>query len=251
MKLEDFIKSLPSKAGVYQFYVYSLEKYYIGESVNIRRRVKEHLSGKGNAYLYLCFKSYGFGNIGFQVIEFNEDKQERLSLEDKYKKLFGFDRLLNRIEGKEETTNITKKAISCFDLRGNLINSFDSATSAAEFYKCHNSTISAAVNGKALSAKGLIWEFSEKVNPEVISEKIKVYSESINLLRLKQTQTIQRYGKDTQKKVRCKNLKTQEIKDFNSIKEAAELLNLPYSTVSKNLLNTHKSRNYEWSYLNV
>lgn len=45
MVLDDFVST---KAGVYQFYVYPLGKYYIGESVNIRRRVKEHLTKGGN-----------------------------------------------------------------------------------------------------------------------------------------------------------------------------------------------------------
>jgi len=55
MVLDDFIKAVSTKAGVYQFYVYPLGKYYIGESVNIRRRVKEHLTkGKdtGEEYFF-------------------------------------------------------------------------------------------------------------------------------------------------------------------------------------------------------
>ena len=59
MLVSDFIKSLPTKAGVYKFYVYSLNKYYIGESVSIRRRILEHLNGNGKEALHKARLLFG------------------------------------------------------------------------------------------------------------------------------------------------------------------------------------------------
>lgn len=250
MVLDDFIKTIPSKPGVYQFYVYPLGKYYIGESVDIRRRIKEHLTKGGNVDIACMIEMYGLDCIGFQVLCFEEDKQYRLKLEDKYKKLYGFDRLLNKVEGLEKTTNITKKSISCFNLVGDKIADFESAVKASEFFKCHNSTISAAVTGKTLSAVGLIWMLNKGISQKLVLAKIESYKLAITNLRNKQTDNLKIYGKDARKKVLCKNLKTKETLTFSSIKEASEKLNIPYSTISHNLLKTHRSRNFEWSYVN-
>lgn len=74
MVLDNFLKGISTKAGVYQFYVYPLGKYYIGESVNIRRRVKEHLTKGGNIDIACMSEKL---NIPYSTISHNLLKTHR------------------------------------------------------------------------------------------------------------------------------------------------------------------------------
>lgn len=131
MLIDDFIETLPSTAGVYQFYVYPLGKYYIGESVNIRRRVLEHLNGNGKKELFEAIKIYGLDSVGFQILEFESDRQKRIALEQKYKLLYGLDRLLNSISTKENGS--CGKAVLAFSKEGKFVRRFGSISEASAF----------------------------------------------------------------------------------------------------------------------
>ncbi len=49
--LTEAINCLPCSAGVYFFYDERNELIYIGKSINIKKRVQQHFSGKGRKFL--------------------------------------------------------------------------------------------------------------------------------------------------------------------------------------------------------
>lgn len=76
----------PKYAGIYFFKNKINNKYYIGQSIKIRKRVLHHLSNyntdRYNNAIYKAFKKYGFENFEFGILDTFRDS---LSKETKYK----------------------------------------------------------------------------------------------------------------------------------------------------------------------
>jgi hypothetical protein len=96
-----------------------------------------HLSGVSIAQVT---KQYGYG--GSNIVT---EKFDRHGL--KYEKLY-------HTGGKHNN-----KPIEQYSLDGEYIQTFESATKAAEFFNCHISSILAVVNGKQKTSRGFKWKY--------------------------------------------------------------------------------------------
>ena len=72
MNIEDRL-SVDTDAGVYYFKNLLNNKYYIGQAINIRKRLIHHLSNlshnRYNAPLYKAFQKYGIENFEFGILQ--------------------------------------------------------------------------------------------------------------------------------------------------------------------------------------
>jgi hypothetical protein len=102
-----------------------------------------HLSGVSLAQVT---KQYGYG--GSNIVT---EKFDRHGL--KYEKHY-------HTGGKHNA-----KPIEQYSLNGEYIQTFESATKAAELYNCHISSILGAVNGKQKTSCGFIWKFKNQPVP--------------------------------------------------------------------------------------
>lgn len=107
---------------------------YIGQTICPEKRLKEHLYGrktKTNTYFDRTLKKYGLQNFNYEIIDSastqeNIDKLEKYYIE-KYNSLKpnGYNILKG---GREQTGSWNSKPIDEYDLEGNFIKSYESAS---------------------------------------------------------------------------------------------------------------------------
>lgn len=99
VNIESFYTKLRHKSGIYSFINTTNNMQYIGSSVNLHKRLKEHLSGsKSNKVLQRALKKYGLQNFNFIVYEFIsnlENTKNIINIETSYIASFDFDSLYN------------------------------------------------------------------------------------------------------------------------------------------------------------
>lgn len=238
MVLDDFIKAVSTKAGVYQFYVYPLGKYYIGESLNIRRRVRDHLTGWGNKVIFETYKNHGLDALGFQILWFDGDKEKRCTKEQLYKLSYGKKNLLNKTLQNEayfDPGNYRhKKRVMEFSFNGELIKTWDSAKQAAlgkgGFHQC----VTECARGARTNAYKRVWIYEDDYTEENLQNKIK----SCNLKR-------------RSKKVNCFNLDRVLLNTYSNVEHASKKTNSLPSKISACCNKVRKTHNnFKWSYEN-
>jgi len=242
-------------------------KIYIGQSINIEKRWKEHISYKDKkTKLCVSFKKHGFENHNFEIIE--ECDVNCLDKHEIYWKVY----YLNLVNGdwnkvlfhelydkgggpksqetKDKIGNKNKKPkpegfgeiigikIIQYDLEGNFIKEWNSITLAKLEFK---GDIQACCIGKQKTAGGFIWKYKTEDYPlkiEVIlvnNNKNKPKSEE--WLKTKYKSIIQ-YSKEG-----------NFIKEWDSIKKAVKSLNLNQSGISNCCLgNVKTAGGFIWKY---
>lgn len=193
---------LLEKGGIY---VYKLsvgggEKLYVGSSINIKQRFRQHkyrslqMSTEYNSILYKYVLKHGWQNFNYGVLEYIDLDKSDSCIASKRKVLYDIEqRYLDRIN---PSLNINKFAGSMKGYKHNL--ETKNNYSKVRTGRCYK------------KIKGII------VRPEVSQETI---------LRLKL------HSKSLKVKIYSKDYK--EIKEFNSIKNAAEYVKLSPTSVSK------------------
>jgi len=156
--------------GVYKITNLLTNKSYIGVSIHIEQRWKEHLNGRGSKQLYKDFFNYGVNNFSFEILE--ECKEEELYDKEPYwikyynSYLDGYNQNPGGDGNNLQAISVTKKKIYCYDLDGNFIKEYDSLSDAERDTKIDNSNISRAAktNGRT---KEFIWsyEYQDKKEP--------------------------------------------------------------------------------------
>ena len=222
--------NLPEKAGVYEFYLFPLEKYYIGESTNVAKRFHQHIIGEGNQLIKQCINLHGLDSIGFQILEFEDDKYNRLLLERKYKQLRGFDKTINRIRGLE---NFTKKVL-VYDEFGNFVKEYQSASQYAKDFNLNLQCVTECCRGERPSSAGYLLFYKNNFSEKKLQKKLERYSQN------KKNKTVYQY-----------DLKDNFIDSFQSIAEAAIKTNSLPCKIGSCCNNKRKSHNkFKWSFTN-
>ncbi len=253
MVLDDFLKGISTKAGVYQFYVYPLGKYYIGESVNIRRRVKEHLTKGGNIDIACMIEMYGLDCIGFQILKFEDDRQKRLELENYYKNLYGRSKTLNKVEGVESLPPDQSKSVVIYKTDGVYVGKYKNSLEAAERLKLNANVLRQVATGDKKTHRGYFCFYeSEDQNLEEI---IKLKVENLKETKKRQRCQLDKIREDAIDCLRIsvygKHRNTGEEFIFNSATHAAKELNLNRSKISACCRGEQKtSGKIYWSYIN-
>lgn len=222
-----------------KYYIYKFQnkingKIYIGQSINPEKRKYEHLYGrkKGiDTYFDKAVKKYGLDNFDFEVIDNANNTKDIDKLEKHYIKKYnslkpnGYNILKG---GREQQGSWNSKPIDEYDLKGNYINTYESAS----YY--HN-----FINNKYI-ASGI----RESCN------KYTHYKERI--FRFKGDKKPLPYCKPKPnhiKKIYQRDLQGNIINEFISITEASRQTNTSRTSILGCANGYYKSaNNYIWTY---
>lgn len=203
--------------GIYKITNKILNKSYIGKSIHIEQRWKEHSQGKGSRELYTDIQKYGIENFNFEILELCS-KNELNQKEEYWIKVFNtFHNGYNRNQGgdnNEQAVAKTKKKIFCYSLQGIFICSYSSLSEAERMTKVPNSNISRAAK-KQGKAGDYLWSYTNEIS-------LPPYQRTCNF-KEKPAHNI--------KKVQQFDLNQNFIAEFNSIKEAAQATGTNYSSL--------------------
>lgn len=231
-----------NKCGVYQIKSKNNDKIYVGQSIDIERRWNQHKYGKGNIILKNAIKKYGIDNFEFSILEeintINKNKNE-IKDELYQKEQYWFDILkpyengfnINKKAKPNETSysrgiefgkkiskikienNHTCKPITQYDVEGNIIKEWSSASSVERELNFNARNVGGCANGDGLTAFGFIWRFKNDV----------LKQEDIDRIKNKRTK---------EKKVYQYDLKDNLIKVYNSVTEASKLTTFKGPSIS-------------------
>lgn len=197
--------------GVYKITNLITNKTYIGVSIHIEQRWKEHKNGHGSQSLYKDFWEYGIKNFSFEILE--ECPEEELYKKEpewiKYYNSYkdGYNENPGGIDSNLQAIKKTRKEIYCYDLNGNFIKKYNSISEAERETGIPNSNISKAAKGIERAVAGSYqWRYTKEdyINPYIRTCHFK------------------------EKPVHCKkpvaqyDLNGKLINKFESIKEASE-----------------------------
>jgi group I intron endonuclease len=173
-----------AKIGIYAIRNKLNNKYYIGQSIDISRRIRDHKldlrkNRHYNIHLQRSWNKYGKDAFEFKIIEvvndadILDDKEIGYisfynSFEGGYNQSLGGAGLRGRIYTEEEKMDSCRvKAVIQFDGDGNMINKYYSATYASRMTGVNKNGIMKNCqrnNNKAFSAGGYVWMYEEDFN---------------------------------------------------------------------------------------
>lgn len=211
-------------------------KQYVGQSVDIKKRFREHCfsarhseSKDYNMPIHLAMSKYGIENFQIEILELcNRDElneKEVYWIEKKQSYINGY----NATIGGNENHQHLGTPIEAYDLDGKYIKEYPNITVAANDIGVSRNTLYGILFGNRLSAKG--FQF-----------KIKNSNKQITKYKNKQGGSIPIYQL---------NLDNKIIKQWDSAAKAARELNFDASTITKcckGKLQTHQG--YKWRYVN-
>ena len=224
------------KCGIYKITNKLNGKIYIGQSVDIKKRWREHIFSSlhlenkdHNSPIHLALAKYGKDNFNFEIIEIcdkNKLNEKEIYWIDYYK---SYKNGYNATIGGDEDHRHLGTPIEVYDLEGNYIITYDNATITAEKIGVHRGCIYQILDGKRLSAKGFQFK---RVNDDKIITKYKS----------RQGGTI---------KILQKDLNNNVIKEWDSAAQIKRELGFDSSSITKcckHKLKTYKG--YRWYYAN-
>lgn len=216
--------------GIYKITNKINNKSYIGKSIHILQRWKEHLLNHDDEF-HQELQTY-ITNFNFEILELcdecklNEREIYWIKIYNSYYNGYNLTK-----GGNDFPSNIekVKRPVKQYDLQGNYIQTFSSIKEAQNIFQ--NYHIGDCCRGQRKTAAGYQWVFSEpKENENVISYNIQSHG----------PQQVIQY-----------DLQGKQIQIFESINKAAEKLNIHPSIILK--VCQHKgitAGGYRWTYAN-
>jgi len=223
-------------SGVYKFTSKTTGLSYIGQSIDIERRYKEHKKADDGYSFHNAIKEHGWDDFIFEVLEYCDI--DKLLEREKYWITYynTYYHGYNETPGGEGGfTSGKKKPVAQYDLEGNFIAAYVSELDAERKLglKSKSSNISRVCLGDAYMSQGFQWRFitndvDYKLNIGPCPQKA-LYSNKINKI------------------AQC-DLETHNIiKIFNSISEASRETNIGRRNISSVCNNRYKSAGgYYW-----
>ena len=168
--------------GIYAIHHLSQDKYYIGQSVDIKRRWQQECNNADNLLIGRTIWKYGENDFDFIVLE-------RCSKPDLNKREAYWSQYYNSMvpngynefpPGTSYTVAYDGKPVSCYDALGNYVNTFACARVAEDQLDINASNIRRACVMLQRTAGGFYWRFGEdtqqiqivKSDPEMTKQKI-------------------------------------------------------------------------------
>lgn len=204
-----------NSCGIYKITNKINNKCYIGQSIHIEQRWKEHIQGKGNKPLHQDIQQYGIENFSFEIIELCSSKL--LDSKEKYWiNYYNTDKI--GYNQKDIGFNIyavetTRKNIYCYDLEGNFIQKYNSLAEAERLSGIDNSNISRAAKTHGRT-KQYQWSY-------IFYPKLSPYKRYMGNV-----------GKNSTKAVIQYDLNMNKIQQYNSITEASQKTGINVSSIS-------------------
>ena len=266
--------------GIYQIVNTITGARYIGQSIDIKRRLRQHKRKEQNPNLKKDFENFGIDAFKFEILE--ECKVEELTKrEDYYLKTFEPEyniRMNGQFISEEarkkmselqigKTKPTLSKQVKCVET-GEI---FQSVRAAAKFAGVAAANMSVLLSGKGRTLGGFHWIFNVPENEQAEMERIKQmpegksHSEDTKLkqrraklgkkmsaearMKMRQSQLGVKWKPSTYEK-HCRKIlcvETEEI--FSSIKKAAEKYNVKPPNISAVLAGIRKtSGGFHWKY---
>lgn len=224
------------------------EKVYIG--ITKRKPEERWQEGRGykcNHHFTNAIRKYGWDNIEHEIIcmglNENDAKQMEKFLIQVYKSYdskYGYNKTL----GGDSVAIGIEKGIFQYDLSGKLVGKFNSLTEASKLTKTSISRISDCANGKRLSSNGFIWLYgNDSQKRERLREKIK---------EKKHPSKMCGGANHCARPIDQYTLDGVYVKTYPSAQEAADALNIDYSTIkgcaseAKSNIRCKSAGNYIW-----
>lgn len=207
---------------------------YIGLTIrSVEERWKEHKYRSKNITsnsqtINKAIHKYGVENFSFEVLEDNIDNEVLKEKEQYYINLYntynnGYNETLGGESGEYLQTGIS---VCQWDLEGNFIKQWRTAQSVEDELGWAHEDLLRCCRGERITSHGFLWTFSLEQKP--IKRKNK---------HIKPVQQLDN------------NLNV--IKEFGSIKSAAELLNIPSTHISRACKRKIKAGGFYWQYLDI
>lgn len=231
--------------GIYKFTSKTTGLSYIGQSVDIERRYKEHKRAKNDYAFHNAIKKYGWEDFTFEILECCNKNE--LNKKEKYWIAYynTYYNGYNETQGGEGSpTSGKKKSVIQYDLDGNFITIYNSELEAERALNIPTKTsnISRVCQGLAYESNGFQWRFfddnyKQNIGQSPLKEKLQQGSKKAKENRIYFSKKIAQCDKNTH----------QIIKIFNSIKEASEQTGICLTSIYKVCKGTRKSAGgYYW-----
>ena len=206
---------------------------YIGLSIDIERRWKEHRKMKYRACIYDAFVKYGIDNFKFTILE--ECQKDKLNEQEKYWIAYynTYKNGYNSTPGGEGGYGSgNRREVVQYDLDGNFIQTFESISEAERVLKLKpkSSNITRVCQGKAYESNGYQWRYLNEdidyqlnIGKSPLKEVLQNASKKSKENRIYNSKRVAQCDKNTH----------EIIKVFNSIKEASEITKTNFTGIYK------------------
>ena len=162
------------KIGIYQYKNKINGKSYIGQSININKRFREHKSAAFNQNsrdynfaIHAAIRKYGLDNFDFIILE--ECAPERLNEREIYWIAFydSYHNGYNETIGGNESHIHIGQPVELYDLNGNYVREYPNITEAAKDIGVSRNTIYGILYGDRLSTKGYQFKLKKDINTQI------------------------------------------------------------------------------------
>lgn len=184
-----------AKCGIYKIQNIENNKIYIGQSIDIAQRWREHRSdaliNRDNSILHKAIKKYGEFNFSYEIIE--ECLKEKLDEREIYWIQYynsmapnGYNQTSGGYSGQGE---LFRKPVLQYDLKGNFIQEFESASEAARQLNVFKSNLTAACRGESTQCGGFQWKYKDSdkkisIVPDKSGKIVYQYDKQMNLIAI-------------------------------------------------------------------
>lgn len=184
-----------AKCGIYKIQNIENNKIYIGQSIDIAQRWREHRSdaliNRDNSILHKAIKKYGEFNFSYEIIE--ECSKEELDEREIYWIQYynsmipnGYNQPSGGYSGQGE---LFRKPVLQYDLKGNFIQEFESASEAARQLNVFKSNLTAACRGESTQCGGFQWRYKDSnkkisIVPDKNGKIVYQYDKQMNLIAI-------------------------------------------------------------------
>lgn len=222
--------------GIYKIENLINHKIYIGQSVDIKKRWREHRfsanhkdSKDHNMPIHLAMAKYGENNFSLEILEECDEKllnEKEIYWIEKYNSYKnGYNATIGGCQNHEHLGI----PVELYDLNGKYVTEYPNITEAAKAIGVSRNTIYQILYGQRLSTKG--FQFKRKDSNKIITKYKSRQGGSIPIYQL--------------------DLNNNIVKEWDSAAKAAKELNFDASTITKcckGKLKTHKG--FKWQYVN-
>lgn len=152
--------------GIYAIHHLSQNKYYIGQSVDIKRRWQEECGNKDNLLIGQMIWKYGEQDFDFIVLE--QCSKPELNERERYWSQYYNSMVPNGYNEFEPGTSYTMeydgKPVSCYDAYGNYVNTYACSRVAEDMLDINASNIRRACSMLHRTAGGYYWRFGNSTD---------------------------------------------------------------------------------------
>jgi group I intron endonuclease len=206
---------------------------YVGQSINIERRWREHINkanSKKKFLLHKAFNKYGTENFKFEILELVPNKNDLTIKEQFYYDLYKPHYCL--VEPEENPSCFNKKVVHKIDMETlEILETYESIAQASAIHNIDSGDMSNVCNRKQVSSGGFYWCFKSDYN---------------NTWKPREKDTT--YEK---KKVLQFDLQNNFIKEYESISYATKVTGINKANISRSCQGTRKKVNcFTWRYAN-